>query len=49
MPSDITPESIFKQMLKQINDKYGDHIKGVNEAVSRTEVNAFIDKLANET
>jgi len=49
LQSDNTPESIFKQMLKKINDKYGDHIKGANEAVTRTEVNAFIDKLANET
>lgn len=48
-PESITPESIFKHMLKAINDRYGDHIKGQNEAISRKEVNAFIDKLANET
>jgi hypothetical protein len=43
-------ETQFKNLLKQINDRYGDHIKGLEtDQVSKTEVNAFIDKLANET
>lgn len=38
----------FKNLLKQINDQYGDQIKGLEHSVSKTEVNAFIDKLANQ-
>lgn len=45
----LTPEEQFKEMLMQINFKYGEHITSADVSDSlNPEVNEFIDKLAHE-
>lgn len=50
--SNNAPDDQFKEMLLKINNRYGSYINGNTmnqQSVDNKEINAFIDKLAEET